>query len=368
MRDGGAPGHALADDRVGHAGDGASGRQADYRGLMRVAMLHGAGDIRLEDAPEPEVADGYTLVKVTDVGLCGSDLHWFADGGIGDATLNRPTIPGHEFAGVAASGELDGIPVAVDPAIACTHCPMCEAGHRNLCPDVQFAGHSTLDGGLAEYVAWPTHLLHRLPEGMSGADGAMLEPLGVALHAWDLSHFRIGDVVAVIGCGPIGLLAIQLAKAAGAGRVIAVEPRAHRREAATGYGADLVLDVSEARSPQTWHEVGRGADIVLEIAGNDDAIDIAVTAARPGGRVLLAGIPDAERSSFPAHLVRRKGLTLSAVRRMKEMYPRTIRLVEQGLVDVRGLVTERAPLADVTAAFERAAERTALKTVVSPEL
>lgn len=327
-------------------------------------MLHGVGDIRVEEAPDPEVPEGHTLVRVTDVGLCGSDLHWFGEGGIGDATLMRPTIPGHEFAGVGASGALDGVPVAVDPAIPCGRCEMCELGHRNLCSDLLFAGHSTLDGGMAELIAWPTHLLHPLPEGMTGADGAMLEPLGVALHAWDLAHSRVGDTVAVVGCGPIGLLTIQLAKAVGAGRVVAVEPRAHRREAAARYGADLVLDTDEAADPGTWKQFGLGADVVFEIAGNDGAIDLSVTAVRPGGRVVLAGIPDDDRSSFPAHVARRKGVTFSMVRRMKEMYPRTIRLVEQGLIDVRSVVTERVPLDDVAGGFARATARTGLKTVI----
>lgn len=331
---------------------------------MRVARLHGVGDIRLEEEPDPVVPEGATLVRVTDVGLCGSDLHWFGEGGIGDATLTRPTIPGHEFAGVGASGDLDGVPVAVDPAIPCGRCEMCEAGHRNLCVAIQFAGHSTLDGGMAELIAWPTHLLHRLPDGMTGADGAMLEPLGVALHAWDLAHSRVGDTVAVVGCGPIGLLAIQLAKAAASGPVIAVEPRAHRRDAALACGADAVLDVEEAADPQTWRRWGLGADVVLEIAGTDAAVDLSLAAVRPGGRVLLAGIPDGERTSFPAHTARRKGLTMVMVRRMKEMYPRAIRLVEEGRVDVRSLVTERAPLDDVAGAFTRATAREGLKTVI----
>lgn len=329
-----------------------------------MAMLHGVGDVRVEEAADPEVPEGYTLVRVTDVGLCGSDLHWFGEGGIGDAVLTRPTIPGHEFAGVGASGDLDGVRVAVDPAIPCGHCEMCEAGHRNLCVHIQFAGHSTLDGGMAELIAWPTHLLHPLPESMTGADGAMLEPLGVALHGWDLAHSRVGDTVAVVGCGPIGLLAIQLARAAGAGRVVAVEPLAHRREAAARYGADAVLDPDEAADAATWKRWGLGADVVLEIAGTDTAVDLAVSAARPGARIVLAGIPDGERTSFPAHLARRKGLTFAMVRRMKEMYPRTIRLVEQGLVDVRSVVTERVPLDDVAGGFERATARQGLKTVI----
>src|SRR5690606_32597430 len=210
---------------------------------MRVAMLHGVGDIRVEEAPAPDVPEGYTLVRVTAVGPCGSDLHWFGEGGVGDATLPHPSGAGHAFASVGATVRHDRVPVAADPAIACGRCEMCEAGHRNLCVNIQFAGHSTLDGGMAELIAWPTRLLHPLPEGMTGADGAMHEPLGHAVHAWGLGHSRLGDTIAVVGCGPIGLLTIQLAKAVGSGTVVAVEPLAHRREAAARYGADVVLDV-----------------------------------------------------------------------------------------------------------------------------
>lgn len=331
---------------------------------MRVARLHGVGDLRLEDAPEPERAEGQTLVRVTAVGLCGSDLHWFGQGGIGDARLDRPVVPGHEFAGVGASGELDGVRVAVDPAIPCGECEMCREGHHNLCQRIAFAGQAGLDGGLAELIAWPTHLLHPLPAGLTGADGAMLEPLGVALHAWDLAHVRIGASVAVVGAGPIGLLLVQLARAAGAGRIVVVEPLAHRRDAAVSFGADVVMDPGDARNPAEWAAWGLGVDVSFEVAGVDDAITTAMLAARPGARVVLVGIPDDDRSSFPAALARRKGLTIVMVRRMKEMYPRTIRLVEQGLVDVRAVVSARYELADAPSAFEHAVARTGLKVVI----
>src|SRR4051812_2916203 len=212
-------------------------------GLMRVARLYGAGDVRVGQEPDPsDVPAGHRLVRVPAVGLCGSDLHWFAEGGIGDAVVGQPLVLGHEFAGVLD----DGTRVAVDPAIPCGVCASCLEGNPNLCPTVRFAGHSTQDGGLRELVVWPEHRLHPLPDSISDAGGAALEPLGVAIHAFDLGHARIGSNIAVVGCGPIGLFIVQLARASGATSVLAVEPLAHRRRAALELGADVALTPEEA--------------------------------------------------------------------------------------------------------------------------
>ena len=209
------------------------------------ARFHAARDLRLAEEPMPVPADGESLVRITAVGLCGSDLHWYEEGGIGDARITHPIVGGHEMAGVVEGGPLDGVRVAVDPAIPCHRCDLCLRGHPNLCRALVFAGHATRDGGLQRYLAWPTARLHPLPETLSDADGAMLEPLGVAVHAVDLGHIPLGGSVAVIGCGPIGLLLIQVARAAGAARVLAADPLAHRRLAATARGADEVLDPAD---------------------------------------------------------------------------------------------------------------------------
>jgi len=326
---------------------------------MTVARLHGVRDIRTHTKPIPAAGAGEELVRITAVGLCGSDLHWFTEAGIGDAKLTRPLVPGHEFAGVIEGGPRHGQLVAVDPALPCRPCEMCLDGYRNLCPDVVFAGHGGRDGGLQQYLAWPSWALHPLPEGRLHFVGAVLEPLGVALHALDLGHLRIGATVAVVGAGPIGLLLAQAAKRAGATRVVVVEPLAHRRDAAKRLGADIVLDVHEAADDI-------GAHTVYEMAGNDSAVQIALRAARPGARVVLGGIPDGDHTSFQASLARRKGLTLALVRRMNEAYPRAIQLVEQGLVDVSSIVTHRYPLDHAAEAFAVAADREGLKVVIEP--
>jgi L-iditol 2-dehydrogenase len=335
---------------------------------MKVARLHGLGDVRVHEEPDPVPGDGDTLVRVTAVGLCGSDLHWYSEGGIGDAQLSSPLVLGHELAGVVASGPHAGRRVAVDPASPCGHCEDCVRGNGNLCRTVRFVGHGTNDGGLRELMAWPGHLLHPVPDSVSDADAAMLEPLGVALHAHDLARPRAGEAVAVVGCGPIGLCLVQLARSTGAGQVVAVEPLAHRRAAAAAMGADVVLDPGDPGAAQAVLDAtgGRGVEVAFEVAGNDPAVAVAVGAAAPGGQVILAGIPGGDSTSFPASVARRKGLTLKLSRRMKEMYPRTTRLVERGLVDVRSVVTHTFDLDHVDEAFRAAESRVGLKVVVTP--
>lgn len=327
---------------------------------LRVARLHAAGDLRVgEEARRPD-APGHTRVRVTGVGLCGSDLHWYSEGAIGDAVLREPLVLGHEFCGIALDGPLAGATVGVDPAVPCERCRTCLAGKAHLCPYVGFAGHGGTDGGLQEEVVWPTRHLHRLPDGFDGAQGALLEPLGVAVHALDLSHLRAGATVAVVGCGPIGLLLTEVAVAFGA-RVVAVEPRPHRLDAARRAGATAVVTPDEAAGVAERDQ----CDVVFEVSGADDGLATAGRLASPGGRIVLVGIPDEDSTTFQASLMRRKGLTLAAVRRMTDSaYTRGIRLATSGVVDLSWLTSHRFGLEDAARAFDVAAAREGLKVVV----
>ena len=307
-----------------------------------------------------------SLVRVTAVGICGSDLHWWDEGAIGDAKLTHPLVLGHEGAGVIADGPRRGERVAIDPAIPCETCRACRDGYRNLCYRIKFSGHGDTDGMLREVTAWPTALLHTLPDGVSDADGAMLEPLGVAIHSADLGHLPFGGTASVIGCGPIGLLLIGVLKAAGASSVLAVEPLAHRREAAARLGADQVFD-SAAVLDGAYGGYGDGVDVAFEAAGNDEGVGLAMASVRPGGRVVLAGIPGDDAVRFGASLARRKGLTIAMVRRMNEVYPRAISLAERRVVDLDSVVTSRSSLGEVQEAFGAAARRSGLKAIVEPQ-
>jgi L-iditol 2-dehydrogenase len=188
---------------------------------------------------------------------------------------------------------------------------------------------------------------------MSAIEGALLEPLGVALHAVDLAHLRPGMAVGVFGCGPIGLLVLQVARAAGAGPIFATDPLPHRLEAAIRFGAE------------PWDGV-QTVDAAFECAGQNEAVDDAMDAVRPGGRVILVGVPATERTSFRASVARRKGLTIKLSRRMKHTYPRAIRLAASRQVDLLSLATHRLPLQEAPAAFALAQARTGLKIIVEP--
>ena len=329
---------------------------------MKVIRLHARADLRLHDEPVPIPGAGEKLLQVKAVGICGSDLHWFAEGGIGDAQLEHPLVLGHEFAGITESGQR----VAVDPAIPCGKCEHCQHGNPNLCPEVIFAGHDRQDGALRERMTWDERHLFPIPDSLTYADGAMLEPLGVAMHAVDLAHLKAGMTVGVFGCGTIGLLIVQLVRLSGAVDIVATDKLPHRVEAAGSLGATksfLARDGAEIQEVLAATG-GRGVDIAFEVAGEQAAVETSISAVLPGGKVILAGIPVNDRTSFPASVARRKGLTIKLVRRMKHMYPRAIELVSRGLVDVRSLVTHRFPLMKAAEAFMVAQRRDGIKVII----
>jgi len=330
---------------------------------VRVARLHGRRDVRIHEEERPKPGPGQVLVRVEAVGLCGSDLHWFEEGGIGSNRITRPMVPGHEMAGRTEDGRL----VAIEPALPCERCALCLEGHPNLCPTIRFSGQGDVDGSMREWMAWPERCLFPLPDGLTATDGAMLEPLGVAIHTLDLAHVRPGSSVGVFGSGPIGLFCLQVAKAAGAARLVATDlaSRPHRLEAARELGAKAFAAEDGSEAKVILRSVGgHGLDVAIEAAGIQAAVDAAVESVRPGGRVVLAGIPADERISFKVSSARRKGLTIVLVRRMKHTYPRAIALAVAGRVDLRSMVTHRFPLAEAARAFDVASRREGLKVIV----
>ena len=335
---------------------------------MKSLRLYGPGDLRLVDEAPPVPDPGDDLVRVTAVGICGSDLHWYAESGIGDAVLSRPIVLGHEAAGVIQSGPRAGLRVAIDPAIPCEECEQCRAGHAHLCLALRFAGDGTTDGMLRELVAWPVRRLVPVPDSLSDPDVAMLEPLGVALHAVRLAEIRPGMRVGVFGCGPIGLFLIRLARVSGATTIVATDVLPHRLAAAREAGASataLVAGGSE-RGELLAATGGHGVDVAFEAAGENDAVETSIALAAPAGTVVIVGIPSADRTAFTASTARRKGLTIKLSRRMNRVYPEVIRLVEAGNVDVRSVVTASRPLGEFRAAFATAAAREGLKVVIRP--
>lgn len=350
---------------------------------MKVLRLHAIHDLRLSDEPIPvpgpdtpaprrasrsgtdvrEPQD--VLVKIAAVGICGSDAHWYTEGRIGPSLLTTPMVLGHEFTAVVASGKLTGQRVAVDPALPCGVCEFCQEGNPNLCPTVRFAGTDNMDGSMQEYMLWPAKNLHPLPDNLSDVDGTMLEPLGVAMHASRLGPIQPGMSVVVCGCGPIGLMVIQLACLAGAGRIFATDILSQRLEIAREVGAtDVFMADGSERSAILDATHKRGVDVAYEVAGQNAAVETAVVASKPGGLVVVTGIPADDRTTFSASTARRKGLTLKIVRRMKHTYPRAIQLVSTGKIDVHSLISHVLPFSEYQKAFDLAERRAGIKVVI----
>lgn len=337
---------------------------------VQAARIHGRGDIRVAMERAETPGPGEVLLRVSAVGLCGSDLHWYEEASIGDARLSHPLILGHEFAGVIADGSRAGERVVVDPAYNCGHCRPCLQGRTNLCLAGRFAGHGTTDGALRSLMAWPERLVYPIPDSIGDDEAALLEPLGVALHALDLALVSPGDRAGVYGCGPIGLLLVQLLRMRGAATVIATDLLAHRVAAAKALGATAAFLVEERAVADPSHPRGlardQAVDVAFEVSGSDEALSDAIAAVRPGGRVVIVGIPTGDRTVFEAGAARRKEIAMLMCRRMiPSDLPRAVGIGSIGSVRLSPLITHRYPLAQAAEAFATLAARSGIKVIVN---
>jgi L-iditol 2-dehydrogenase len=336
---------------------------------MKSLRLHGPNDLRIHEEAIPEPSFDEVLINVKAVGICASDLHWVYEGTTGDDVITNPFVLGHEFGGVVVGGDLDGTRVAVDPCIPCDTCEFCLRGDPNLCPDLVFAGHAPQDGAMREFMTWPMKAIIPIPDSISDEDAAMLEPLGVAIHTVDLGKVKPGMIVGVYGCGPIGLLVLQMVKAAGASEVFATDILPHRLEFAKEMGADktyLATPNGDERIRILKNTHSLGVDVAFETAGENSAVETAIETAKPGGRVVLCGIPSVNITHFKSSTARRKGLTIKMVRRMKHTYPRAVTLVRTGQVDIRKIVSHCFTLSEAEEAFKIAKNREGLKVIINP--
>ncbi|MFN2305288.1 MAG: zinc-binding dehydrogenase, partial [Anaerolineales bacterium] len=333
---------------------------------MKAIRFYGINDLHLVEIPKPTSKPNEILLRTASVGICGSDVHYFNEGGTGSIQLDRPLILGHEFSAYIEEGPKKGQLVAVDPALPCGYCEFCREGNPNLCINMQFAGAEDTDGALREFLPWPKECLYPLPEGITPQEGAMLEPLGVAIHALRLGKLFPGMDVGIFGTGSIGLLTIQMAKLAGASRIFATDKISHRLEYAQECGATdiIIADGNEIERILTTTN-GRGLDVTFEAAGDDGtAVETAVQTAKNGGTAVLIGIPSEDRTHFTASAARRKGITIKLSRRMKNTYPTAIRLISAGKIDLRQLITHHFTMNDYRQAFKVAAQRQGVKVFI----
>jgi 2-desacetyl-2-hydroxyethyl bacteriochlorophyllide A dehydrogenase len=334
---------------------------------MKAALLHAPRRLRVEAAPNPEPAPGEALVRVAVAGLCGTDYSIFS----GDRAVGYPRVMGHEFVGrIEATGAgvttvREGDRVAVEPNYSCGACPLCREGNRNLCLSRTAIG-IDVDGCFAELVRVPARCCWPAPRGVADDDLMITEPLAVVVRAVARGQVRAGESVAVVGAGTLGLLALQVLRARGA-RVLIVSRTARRFALAEELGAAATHRVSEGTLQDTARDFsGReGIDCVLETAGTAEAVEHALTLVRPGGRVVLTGLPHDPTSVRFFSVVRRE-VTIVGSMIYQDEFAEAMRLVAAGQVRTRPLVTHRFPLADIEQAFAAHREPASIKVAVIP--
>jgi L-iditol 2-dehydrogenase len=325
---------------------------------MRVAALVDRRKFQLTEASIAPPSPGEVQIEVRAVGICGSDVHAYAEGAIGDLTCTYPMVLGHEPTGVVVAvgagvtGWAPGDAAAAEPAHYCYHCDLCLRGRHNLCRRLRFLSTPGEPGFFRDRVNLPIANLLRLPPSLSLAQGTLLEPLAVVLHSLTLAPPRIGESAVVIGAGPIGLLTIAALKRAGVGRLTAVEPVPHRQTLARVMGADTALsgpadDVARAIIADSG---GRGVDLVFDCA-TKGTTDLALQVASSGGRVVCTGIPSELHVAMDVHTWRRKELEVHQVRRSNHDGPAALAMLARETSFFAPLLTHERPLPAIGEAF-----------------
>ncbi|MBI1898836.1 MAG: alcohol dehydrogenase catalytic domain-containing protein [Acidobacteria bacterium] len=343
---------------------------------MRVAELYDFRKFRHTEVPLAAPGPGEVQVRVRAVGICGSDLHYFSEGRIGDTPCAYPMVLGHEptgevvRSGAQVSGWSAGDKAILEPAIYCYHCEFCRSGRHNLCENLRFLSTSGDPGFFREYVNLPAPNLLPMPAELSFEQNTLFEPLAVALHSMQFGLPKLGETAAVFGAGPIGLLTVALLQLTGVRRIWCIDPVERRRELAGALGAAALIDPA-AVDPvtQILADTGRrGVDVVFDCAAKDNTINQAMQVARPAGRVVITGIPGDAQVRFDYHTLRRKELYFYSVRRSNHETESALQLMRQYPERFAPLVTHVRPLEHIGPTFETLAryEDGMAKVVITP--
>lgn len=315
-------------------------------------------DVRPMDAP-PDPGPGEVLVRIRAVGVCGSDMHFYQEGGICGSSAYYPMVLGHEPGGEVAGlgpgveGLSTGDVVAVEPAMLRAECEFSRKGMRNLSDNIEFLGGLDAPGALREYAVLPAENCLAMPEGSTFTDAAFVEPLAVLLHSMELAEMTLGDTVAVMGAGPIGLLAVAVAKLAGASKIIVADKIENRLKKALEIGADEAVNISNASVSDAVMDLTRyGAHVVIDAAGKADSLNNAMACARPAGRIVLIGIPSHEAIALHLWKAMGKELTVRFQKRSNGNDHDAVDMMRRGLISSDTIMTHWFSLADGHKAFE----------------
>ena len=332
---------------------------------MKSVQLTGIRQMTIAEVPEPTgPGPNEVLLRIHSVGICGSDVHYYETGRIGDQIVEYPYSVGHECAGDVVSvgngvtGLQPGDRVVIDPAMPCLECDQCKAGRENTCRELRFLGcPGQAEGCLSELMVMPAHCCFKMPATMTYAQGVLCEPLAIGLYAVQQAKIKKGMDVAILGSGPIGLSCLVCAQAAGASGIYVTDKRDYRVKIAREHGAtwagnpdkeDIVSAINSAQPA--------GLDVVFECAGEQDTVHQAMDLLKPGGTLMLIGIPRVDDITFPIHRMRRNEISVVNVRRQNRCTHTTVEWVASGKIDADFMVTHTLALADVQKGFDLVAD------------
>jgi len=322
-------------------------------------VLHAVDDIRLDERPTPKPGPHDALIAVKSVGICGSDVHYWKHGRIGPFILNAPMVLGHESSGqVVAVGDKvthlkPGDRITMEPGVPCRLCNSCKIGRYNLCPDVVFMATPPYDGSLSNFITHPADFCYKLPDHVTFDEGAMCEPLSVGVHAVSRANISLGQTVLITGSGPIGLMCLMAAKAAGAGTTIITDIKQERLDVAKQLGATYAIDTTNIGNlVQHVHGLvgSQAVDAAIECSGATSAIHAAIAATRNGGVVVLVGM-GAPEIKLPLVDAAVREVDIKGVFRYCNTYPKTLALIASGKVDVKPLITHHFNYKESVEAF-----------------
>ncbi len=344
------------------------------KGTMKTAVMLGIGKMGFEEREIPQVKGDEVLVKLEYVGICGSDLHYYESGAIGDYVVKPPFVLGHEPGGTVVEVGRNvkhlkaGDRVALEPGKTCGHCEFCKTGRYNLCPDVVFFATPPVDGVFQEYVAHEADLCFKLPDNVSTMEGALIEPLAVGFHAAMQGGARAGQTAVVMGAGCIGLVTMMALKAMGVTKVYTVDIMEKRLQKALELGADGVINAGQADAVEEVRKLtdGKGCDLVIETAGTQATTVQAIRMTKKGAVIVLVGYSKSGEMTLPMSLALDKELTFKTVFRYRHIYPMAIDAVAAGKVNLKGIVTDIFTLDEIQKAMDHSVNNKAdiVKAVV----
>lgn len=324
---------------------------------MKATYLKEAGVLETRDVEMPELKEDKVLIEIKSVGICGSDMHYFEHGKIDEYVVQEPLILGHEAAGkVLEAGEKvedfsPGDRVTIEPGVPCGECEFCRRGDYNLCVDMTFMATPPIDGAFQELISYDPDFIYHLPDNVSYEEGALIEPLAIALNVWQKADFQVGDSVLILGAGAVGQITMQVFAAAGADEIIITDINDLSLEVAEKLGADRVLQPDELSG-----DLHSSFDIVVEAAGVQETLLQTTPFVRPGGNVVLVGMAPDSIMNYEIGKILNKELTVRGIFRYANLYPRGISMLKNEIVDFEPMITRRFKFSELEEAFHYLSE------------